>query len=68
MAKVDFVYVECSFVALYEGQALVGEVISLLGEHGLVAIDIADTSRDRHTGRVIQADILFGRRSDLASC
>jgi len=56
--RVQTVFVECSFVELYEGQALAGEVITYLsgqgfrlaGVHGLV------TGQD---GEALQADLLF---------
>jgi FkbM family methyltransferase len=60
LAVVDRIYVECSFIEFYEGQALAGDVISFLsgrfdleGVFGLV--------HDR-TGRCLQADLLFRRK------
>lgn len=58
LAKVDTVFVECSFVELYEGQPLADDVITymatqgfrLAGVHGLVTA---------HEGEALQADLLF---------
>lgn len=55
-----WVYAECSFVELYEGQALADEVISWLGEREYRMHTVDGVSRDRD-GRAVQADILFGR-------
>lgn len=55
------VLVECSFVELYEGQALAPEVIAELQTAGLDLTDIGPVSRDAH-GRCLQADLLFRPR------
>ena len=54
----DYVYCECSFVELYKGQKLAGEVISYLGELGFSLSGIYNPSYDRD-GNCIQADLLF---------
>ena len=56
----EYVYAECSEVALYDGQALRPEVEDFLGRHGFVM-------QRRHneqwvSGELIQADYLFGQR------
>ena len=56
---IDWVYAECSFVELYEGQALADEVIAWLREQGFVLVGVYNMSYDRE-GRAIQADFLFG--------
>jgi FkbM family methyltransferase len=56
----DVVYVECSLVELYEGQALFTQVALWLAQHGFDLDDIGYTSRVK--GRMIQADFLFRRR------
>lgn len=56
-----YVYVECSEVALYEGQALREEVARFLAARGF-----RQTGRyheDEHEGQLVQADYLFSRRS-----
>ncbi|MDD5036826.1 MAG: FkbM family methyltransferase [Methylococcaceae bacterium] len=55
------VYVECSFVELYAGQAFADEVISWLRERGFVLQGVYNLAYDR-SGKAIQADFLFGRR------
>ena len=54
------VYVECSFIELYAGQALADEVIAWLRERGLKLRGMYNPSNDRE-GRVVQADFLFSR-------
>jgi len=56
-----WVYCECSFVALYEGQALADEVIAWLRERGFGLLGAYNMAFD-HAGRAVQADFLFGRR------
>lgn len=58
----DWVYVECSFVELYEGQALADEVIAWLREREFVLSGVYNMSYDGN-GRAIQADFLFTRKS-----
>lgn len=55
-----WIYAECSFVELYEGQALAHTVIAWLRERGLTLRGVYNTAYDRH-GKAIQADFLFGR-------
>jgi FkbM family methyltransferase len=52
------VYVECSFVELYEGQALAGEVIDYLRAHGFNLVGVYNLQYDSR-GQALQADILF---------
>lgn len=54
----DYVYCECSFVELYKGQKLAGEVISYLGGLGFGLSGIYNPSYGR-VGNCIQADLLF---------
>lgn len=57
-----WVYVECSFAELYEGQALAHEVIDWLHERGFVLSGVYNISYDRE-GKAVQADFLFERSS-----
>ncbi len=57
----DLVYVECSFVELYVGQALASEVIDDLGTCGFDLIGTHGPHFDRR-GTCVQADLLFRRR------
>ncbi len=52
------VYVECSFVELYSGQALADDIIAWLKERGWCLSGIYNMVYDRK-GRSIQADFLF---------
>jgi len=54
----DYVYAECSFMELYEGQAMADEVIAYLRTHGFQLQGIYNMSCDRQ-GRAIQSDFLF---------
>lgn len=56
------VYVECSFLELYEGQALAHEVCSYMGEHGFRLEGVYNLQYDS-AGRAIQADFLFANRT-----
>lgn len=51
-------YVECSFVELYQGQPLADEVAAWLREHGFRNQGVYNLLYDRK-GRKIQADFLF---------
>jgi FkbM family methyltransferase len=55
-----YVYVECSFVELYAGQALADEVIAWLRERGFKFCGMHNMDYDRY-GRSIQGDFLFTR-------
>ena len=53
-----WVYVECSFIELYEGQALAHEVIEYLSQHGFKLAGVYNMTYDSK-GMAIQADFLF---------
>jgi FkbM family methyltransferase len=54
----EHIYVECSFVELYEGQSLAHEVIAFLQERNFKLKGIYNTYYDKD-GIAIQADFLF---------
>jgi len=58
----SWIYVECSFIELYEGQALAHEVIDYLSQHGFILSGVYNMSYDRH-GTAIQADFLFSQNT-----
>lgn len=60
LPKIDYVFVECSYVELYKGQALASEIIALLAGHGFVLKGVFDQCADAE-GTPIQADFLFAR-------
>jgi FkbM family methyltransferase len=60
LGRIDFIYAELSFVPLYEGQALAGEVINLLHRQGFGLRGAFNTSFTSAFGAT-QADFLFSR-------
>jgi FkbM family methyltransferase len=58
LQKFSYLYVECSFVELYQGQAFVHEVISYLNQFGLILTGVYNLWYDKK-GIAIQADFLF---------
>jgi len=56
--KFAYIYTECSFVELYEGQALAPKVIAWLQNHEFSLIGVYNMTYDK-IGRAIQADFLF---------
>lgn len=64
LGRFSYVYVECSFVELYSGQALVDDVIAWLRDRAWTLSGIYNMAYDRD-GRSIQADFLFEKSSRL---
>jgi FkbM family methyltransferase len=60
LAQFVWVYAECSFIELYEGQAFADEVIAWLRERGFSLRGVYNMVYDSQ-GRAVQADFLFGR-------
>lgn len=60
LQEVDDVFVECSFVELYEGQPLADRVICHLSDRGFTLRGVYSPSYG-DDGVCIQADLLFGR-------
>lgn len=56
--NIDFIYVECSFVELYENQALVNEIIDFLKNQSFKFVGIYNMFYDKD-GLAIQGDLLF---------
>jgi len=65
LSRFSWVYAECSFIELYAGQALAGEIVSWLRERGFDLAGVYNMSYDR-IGRAVQADFLF--RAHTATC
>jgi FkbM family methyltransferase len=57
----EFIYVECSYVPLYEGQPMAEDVIAFLAARGFVLSSSHNLSFVTGTDRPLQADLLFGR-------
>ncbi len=53
-----YLYVECSFVELYRGQAFADQVIAFLREHGFVLTGIYSLYHDKN-GRALDGDFFF---------
>lgn len=62
LPRFSHVYVECSFVELYAGQALAPEVIAYLHERGFDLAGVYNVSYDSR-GKAVQADMLFAART-----
>lgn len=60
LTEIDEVFVECSFVELYDGQPLIGEIVAHLAKRGFKLRGVFDVSYDTG-GRCLQADCLFSR-------
>lgn len=60
LETIDYIYLEGSFVELYEGQALVTDIVSFLGRRGFAFRGIYNTSYTHDYGTT-QADFLFER-------
>lgn len=58
--QIDQIYVECSFFELYEGQALLDDVVVHLKQRGFTLRGMFALARDRQ-GHCLQADCLFSR-------
>lgn len=63
LAQIDEALIECSFVELYEGQAMADEVTAAMLEAGLRLAGVYGATVDAD-GRMVQADFLF-RRDNL---
>ncbi len=60
LEQFKWVYCECSFMQLYSGQKLAGEVVTWLAAKGFAIRGVFNTAYDRK-GRAVQADFLFER-------
>lgn len=60
LALFDHIYCECSFLEMYRGQALAGEVISWLQLRGFELRGVYNPSH-QSDGAAVQADFLFAR-------
>jgi len=58
LSRFFYLYVECSFIELYSGQALVHEIVHWLGERGWCLSGIYNLIYDCK-GKSVQADFLF---------
>lgn len=63
LSRFDLIYAECSFIELYEGQALADEVIAWLRHRGFLLRGIYHVVYD--AGRAVQGDFLFARKATI---
>lgn len=61
LASVDYIYVEASFVAFYQGQADAAALLDFLRDEGFALAGLGGVARDRDD-RIVQADFLLTRR------
>ncbi len=61
LSKIEYVYVECSYLELYSNQSLVDDVYAFLADAGFGLIGVLNTTYDQ-SGRAIQSDFLFEHR------
>lgn len=61
LSRFDCIYCECSFMEMYEEQALADEVIFWLHERGFVTRGVYNVTYNRE-GKAVQADFMFERR------
>jgi len=59
----DWIYAECSFVPLYEGQALAQQIVAWLAERDFRAKGQFNPALASKGGALLQADLLFENRS-----
>lgn len=62
----DYIYVECSFMELYEGQALAHQVMRWLQQREFLLTGVFNISYDKQANP-IQADLLFARKKCASS-
>jgi hypothetical protein len=60
LSSFSSIYVECSFIELYSGQALINETIEFLYSAGFALAGLFNQTTDS-CGRPVQADVLFHR-------
>lgn len=66
LSKFDYVYLELSFVELYEGQALADEILRYLQERGFELGGIYNLGYDK-AGQAIQGDFFLKRRRRIGT-
>lgn len=60
LSSFKYIYIECSFMELYIGQALAHEIIAFMEKEGFFLSGVYDLSYDRQ-GIAVQGDFLFMR-------
>lgn len=57
----SYIYIECSFIELYDGQALAHEIIAYLANYGFILSGIYNLDQDKN-GLPVQGDFLFTQK------
>jgi FkbM family methyltransferase len=60
LEKFTYLYIECSYIELYQGQALAHQVIDWLSQRNFILKGVYNTYYDK-SGLAIQSDLLFAR-------
>ncbi len=63
LSRCPLVELELGLVELYSGQALFAELVAWMEERGLLLTDLEPGFRDEGTGKLLQVDALFLRRT-----
>ena len=61
LSKFSHLYIECSFIELYEGQALVHQIIAWLEQRSFILIGVHNLYYQKN-GLAVQGDFLFAQR------
>ena len=67
LSSIGTIELEMSFVPLYGGQLLFGEMKDCMRQRGFVMIDIEPMFRDPRTGEILQADVVFQRATNATN-
>ena len=59
----EVVYIECSYVKMYDNQPLFADIVQWMGRHKFAPRGVFNQYNDAHRGPV-QADVLFVRTSN----
>ncbi len=62
LAQSTLIFIELSFIKLYEGQPLINEMIDFLQSAGFALIGIDNVSHDLRDGKYLQCDAYFEKR------
>lgn len=63
LSQVSMIFIELSFIKLYEGQPLINDMIEYLKGHGFILSGIENVSRDLRDGSYLQCDAYFERKA-----
>jgi FkbM family methyltransferase len=67
LPQVELIECELSFVPLYDGQLLFGEMLDLLKRLGFIPVQMVDGFTDPRTGHNLQMDCIFARNGEVGA-